>query len=321
MTTYDLWTEASFDHEAASREAALARAEAEFGEVFPFIALARSADEFGHRLFLAGDRLEAIAASHGIEVEALHDLAVHRYRLMREALAEGQDPLGGLPLGGGGGGPEKPDEHDQGPDFAHGYSEVPCGPGSGPDPAVTRPRPPMSVPVQEATGMRRLADSSMMTPPYTAPQQPDTGTGSGSLDTGVAGNPGGTPPSLPAGVPPAMPRAAASADPVRRKVMAVTAAVSATNPHLPAAECERVARVVVGRYLKHADLDSSVMGDAPVESGGGGGHSGGGGGAFSHMLEGQGLRSMLPGMGGAGEAAGAGAGAGEAAEGLALLAL
>jgi hypothetical protein len=140
-------------------------------------------------------------------------------------------------------------------------------------------------------------------------------------------------PSLPAGgasggttpVPnPSIGQVTSSADPVRRRVMAVTAAITATNPHLPQSEAERVARQIVGRYFQ-ADLAGSVMNDEPVGNGDKGGKDdsgGSGGGAFQHMLEGQGLRSMLPGAGGgaagAGEAAG---GAGELAEMAPLLAL
>jgi len=65
-----------------------------------------------------------------------------------------------------------------------------------------------------------------------------------------------------------------------------------------------------------------VMSNGPVNGDGGSPSSGGkssGGGAVTHMLEGQGLRSMLPGMGG-GAAAGEGAAGGELAD-AALLAL
>jgi len=111
-------------------------------------------------------------------------------------------------------------------------------------------------------------------------------------------------------------QAHASADPVRRQVLAVTASIRATNPALDEAEAGRIARRVVGRYLT-ADLDSSVMSDSPWSGSqhGGGGH----GNMAEHMLEGQGLRSMMPGGGGAG--AGAAEGAGAAIEEAAPLAL
>jgi hypothetical protein len=173
-----------------------------------------------------------------------------------------------------------------------------------------------------------------MTMPY-QPMAPDTGLGAGSVDMGVpAANAGGMSASLPSGVsasgddttpmtPPSIGQVTSASDPVRRRVMVVTAAVAATNPQLSPDECERVARMVVGRYLRQADLEGSVMNDDPVgggDSGGSGGSSGGGdgGGMLQHGLEWQGLKSMIPG-GGGGAAAGAG-GAADVAD-LAALAL
>ena len=321
----DLWAEASADHEALAREAALARAGAELEEgVMPFLLASRSPVEFGHRMALAADSLAAIAEATGVQHSDLVTVAVRRYELMREALDEGVNVLQELETvsdsNSHGSGPEKPDEHTTGPDFAHDYAEIPQGAPQGPDPAVTRPRPPGAGPVTEATGsLRRRADAnqgSMM-----MPSSPSAMTGSGSA---------GTPPSLPAGVtgngssPPAPPdmtpapdeattqglenfnglngiTTAASADPVRRQVLAVTAAVASTNPQLPQAECERVARVVVGRYFQ-ADLTDSVMSNGPVDSGGGSGDgNSSGGGGMSGMEEtmlGRQLINKLPGGGG-----------------------
>ncbi len=313
----DLWAEASADHEAMAREAALALADAELNAVMPFLLASRSPEEYVHRSALAQDSIRSIAARCGLSEDELAAVAARRYRLYRKALAEGIDPLRQLPLGDGHGSPEKPDEHDEGPDFSHGYSEVPAGQGGGPDPAVTKPRPPVSGPVQEATGMRRQADANpqgMMTSPY-MPMPPDTGTGPGSVDMSTP-NPsaGGLTPSLPAGVPgsnddmmpitpPSIGQVTSSADPVRRRVMAVTAAVSAVNPQLGEGEAERVARQIVGRYFQ-ADLSGSVMNDEPVNdsssqgaSSGTGGSSGSGegvGGVVQHGLEWQGIRSLLP---------------------------
>jgi hypothetical protein len=119
-------------------------------------------------------------------------------------------------------------------------------------------------------------------------------------------------------MPPGIGQVTSGGDPVRRKVASVAAVVAATNPGLPRGECERVARLVVGRYLRQADLTDSVMSDAPMSPGqpSGSGSSGGSGGGspFSHMLEGQGLRSMIPGMGGGSGGAAAGEGAGAGAE-------
>jgi hypothetical protein len=336
--TDDLWNEASDGHDAMAREASLALADAELEAVMPFLLASRTAQEYAHRSALAQESISSIAARCGIDEDELFATAQRRYDLYRQALAEGQDPLDEVmrSVHTYGTGPEEGYEHEEGPDFSHGYSEVPQGAPGGPDPRVTQVRPPSARPVQEATGARRTADSSpqsAMTPSY-APMPADTGTGAGSVDMGMpSASMQGMSPSLPAGVPgqtsaapvpssaalpPAAPSSAApvgqvtsSRDPVRRRVMAVTAAVAASNPQLPEAECGRIARLVVGRYLRQADLDSSVMNDDPGSGGGGSGGSpgGSGGGAVQHMLEGQGLRSMIPGAGG-------GAGAGAAAGGL-----
>ena len=322
----DLWEAASEDGDAIRRTASAAMGDAQLETVMPFLLAARSDQEFAHRVAMAQGSLSAIAASCDVAEADLVATARRRFELLREAYAEGVDPVIALePLLNGGGygqGPEKPDEHDQGPDFSHGYSEVPAGPPGGPAPQVTMPRPPSTGPVQEATGrMRRHADASSQVP-MPAPYQPmplDTGTGPGSLDTGV-GSPQtmNMPASLPVGSP------TASADPVRMKVTAVARMVSRSNPGLPVSECDRIGRIVVGRYLREADLDSSVENNEPVgdsgSGGGSGGSSGGGevGKTVEHGLAWKGLSSMMPGASAAGEAAGGG---GAAELGLAALAL
>lgn len=321
----DLWEAAAEDDGAMRRTASAAMAGAELETVMPFLLAARSDQEFAHRVAMAQGSLSAIAASCDVPEDELVATARRRFELLREAYAEGVDPVVALePLLNGGGygqGPEKPDEHDEGPDFSHGYSEVPAGPPGGPNPQVTSVRPPSTGPVQEATGrMRRHADASSQIPmpaPYQA-MPLDTGTGSGSLDTDVASpQTMGMPASLPVGSP------TASRDPVRRKVTAVARVIAGANPGLPPSECDRIGRIVVGRYLREADLDGSVESNQPLGDGGGssGGSSGGGGGGLGttveHGLAWKGLSSMMPG----GEAAGAAAG-GEGAElGLAALAL
>lgn len=334
----DLWTIASEDHEGLAREAAVARADADMEQVMPFLLAARSEEEFGHRMAAAETSLAVIAARAGITFEEAVATAERRYALYREALVEGTDPMTSLePLLNGGGygtGPERADSHTEGPDFSGGYSEVPAGPPGGPDPQVTQVRPEAPGPVAQATGsLRRRADAdpgSMMMSPYTPP---DTGTGNGSVDVGVPG--GGTDglaPSLPAGTqggggtaPVGQPTSSpgvsstASRDPVRSRVLRATAMIAQANPGLPQAECERLGRKVVARYLREADLTDSVMGNGPANGGSDSGSSSGGGtGLAGHMLEGQGIRSMI--SGGGGEAAGAGA-AGELAEMAPLLAL
>jgi hypothetical protein len=327
----DLWEAATEDGGSLRREAALASAGAELDAVMPFLLASRSGQEFEHRIAMARGSLSAIAASCDVPEDDLVATARRRFELLREAYAEGVDPVIALePLLNGGGygqGPEKPDEHDEGPDFSHGYSEVPAGPPGGPNPQVTSVRPPSTGPVQEATGARRRTDSWMRYAdassqiPEPAPYQPmplDTGTGSGSLDTGVASpQTMGMPASLPVGSP------TASRDPVRRRVTAVARVIASANPQLLPSECARISRIVVGRYLREADLDSSVEDNQPLGGGSGdsGGSSGGGGGGLGttveHGLAWKGLSGMMPG----GEAAGAAAG-GEGAElGLAALAL
>lgn len=341
--TDDLWTTASEDHDHFAREASLARAEAELDGLMPFLLGSRTEQELGHRLAAAEDSVMLIAARTGMDPDEIEATARRRYDLYRQALMEDTDPMASLePLLNGGGygtGPERPLEHSQGPDFSGGYSEVPAGPLGGPDPQVTQVRQEAPGPVSEATGsLRRRADAdpgSMMMSPYTPP---DLGTGSGSTDIGMPAGSGGLTPSIPAGSPggggvapvgqatshPGV-TSTASADPVRSRVQRATAMIAEANPGLPRAECERLGRQVVSRYLRHADLTDSVMSNGPAtdsgSGGSGGGGGGGGGGAVKDMLEGQGLRSMIPGLGGGGEAAGAAAGAGEAAELLPLVAL
>lgn len=337
----DLWEDASESASLTRRQASLARADAEMEDVMPFLLASLSPQEYEHRESAAWSALSMIAARCDVDVADLAETARRRYQLYRQALAEGADVMQQLePMlngGGNGSGPEKPAEHDEGPSFSGGYSEVPQGAPGGPSPAVTRPRVPGAAPVQEATGSRRHAEAApgmQAAPSSTMQLPPDTGTGRGSVDTGTpSAAAGNMTPSLPAGVNgsgdtttpipnPSIGQVTSSADPVRRRVLAVTAAIESTNPHLPRAECERVARRVVGRYFQ-ADLAGSVMNDEPVgggDQGGQGGDSGHGGGVGQHMLEWKGLKSMMPGGGaaGAGEAAG---GAGELAEMAPLLAL
>ena len=322
----DLWIEATASHEEMAREAALARADAELDGVMPFLLASRSDAEFDHRSALAGESIATIAARCGVDEDELHATARRRFELYREALAEGVDPLQEVvDCSHASGGPEKPDEHSTGP-APDAYSEVPPGPTRGPSPQVTQVRPPELGPVTEATGsLRKQADAGMMTPSYTQPVPPDTGLGAGSTDIGTPGaNTNDMTPSVPTGGPagrntPDMPvtTTASVADPVRRKVLAVTAAIRETNPALPPQEAERVARKVVGRYMT-ADLDSSVMEDDPGShaQGGGSGSGGGLGHVIQHGLEWQGLKGMMP--GGAGGAAGGAGLIGDAAELAAL---
>jgi hypothetical protein len=237
----DLWTEASADHESLARQAALARAEHEFNGVFPFLAAARSQGEYAQRRAMAEERLTSIALRHGIEPAEILALADRRFALMREALAEGENPLGWIPDGGGyGSGPEEPLEHDEAADFSHGYSEVPQGAPGGPDPRVVATGGKHRL---QAEGKHRKEEAAAPAPAPAAPPAPQP-----------------------------------APDPVRRQVMAVTASIRAANADLPEADAERLARRVVGRYLT-ADLTSSEVSNDPeggqeAQQGAGGGMSG-----------------------------------------------
>jgi hypothetical protein len=305
----DLWTEATHDYDGMARQAARDGADAELRGMFPFLAGARSKGELEHRLALAGERLTAIATRHGLEVPELEDMARRRWALLVEALNEGVDPLQVVVQdSGASGGPEKPDEHSGGPDFSHGYSEIPQGAPGGPVPNVVAPVPPQMGPVQEATGARQKCSKCSC---GTNKKGQCKGCKSGSC-------------SCKPGASCMQPSVTASADPVRRQVLAVTASIQATNPGVSDDEAGRIARRVVGRYLT-ADLTSQVTSDSPGQDAGGSyGGGGGGTGMAGHMLEWQGAKSLMGGGGeaaGAGEAAGGAAGLGELAELAPLAAL
>jgi len=328
---YDLWAEASADHDAEEHERriAAARARLQHGPL-PFLLGARTYEEYVHRRSLADGQLTAIASASGLSHDQMRDLADAHYGLYYEAvlqhqaLPEGEDPLLDLAQqsqhgSGFGAGPERPDQHSEGPDYSGGYSEVPQGAPGGPDPQVVTPVFPEPEPLAQLTSAMKVAFQVMADDTqtggeinYTAP--PDMGTGMGSTDVGVAGEAG--PPSIPAGgapmsqtplTPPSIGQVTSSADPVYRQVLAVTASVQAANPWLPDAECARVAREAVGRYFTAAtDWGPTMWNDSPPSQSSGDGGGGGLGSAVEHGLEWQGLKSLIPGGGaaGAGEAAG-----------------
>ena len=128
---------------------------------------------------------------------------------------------------------------------------------------------------------------------------------------GMAGGSSGTPDGTMQGgfapmvAPPGSnPRGQASpGDQVNQQVTAVATSIALTNPALPESECRRVARRVVGGYLRQADLEGSVIGDQPIggdsEGGGGGGMTG-----WEKYRATRGLIDKLPDVGAeAGEAA------------------
>lgn len=316
----DLWEAASGDHDRMTREAASARAAADLEQVMPFLLAARTPGEYAHRSYLAQESVRAIAARHGLGEDELMATARRQFELYREALQEGQDSTVALDplLQGGqyGTGPEQPDSHDEGPDFSHGYSEVPAGVPGGPDPQVTAPRQNGPGQVSQATGMRRQGDgspSSSMMPSY---MPPDLGTGSGSVDMGVpSADSGGQTPSIPAGMPggaTAPVGTTGSLDPVHARVLRATALIAQANPGLPRPECERLGRRAVAGYLRSADLNDSAISNGPMNGSGAGdsGGSSGGGGSFGqHALEWQGAKSLV--NRGGGDAGGAAKAAGE----------
>lgn len=329
-----LWHEASYDHEASAHEAALDIAGAHMASVMPFLLQAATPRELDHRLSFAAMRLNHISAQSGVAVEDLEAMARRHFAILKQALPEGTDPMTMVmqaPQGGYGSGPLKPDEHDEGPDFAGSYSEVPMGAPGGPVPQVTVPVFPGPQQVSETTAaMRRTADNTagtagMSTLPAgsgTAPVSPD-GASAQAPQTAMAPLPGTQTsggPSVSYNTPPAQGPGmlAARRDPVADQIRAVASSVRASNPQLAESECRRIARRVVGGYLRHADMASSVTSDAPwatspgaqQQSGGSGG--GGGTGPLGHMLEWQGLKSMMPGGGTGGGVAADVAEAGEA---------
>lgn len=166
---------------------------------------------------------------------------------------------------------------------------------------------------QAQASLRRQADASLPAGVSDAGITPD-GTGQG----GAMASPAPAP-AAPAGAGPSGMNVS-SGDPYNIQVTSVARSIMGTNPQLAEGEARRIARRVVGSYLRQGDLNSSVISD---DYGSGGASaprdSSGGGGFMQHMLEGQGLRSMLPG-GAATEGAAAGGAAGDLAE-LAPLAL
>ena len=374
----DLWHEASADHELEAHEASLDQAEAQMLPVYSFLFESRTPRELEHRLAFAAERIERVAAFCGLPAGELEDTARRRYALLKEALPEGQDPVAPvLQAGQGyGSGPERGYEHEEGPDFAGGYSEVPMGAPGGPAPQVVTPQAPeIPEPQQQMQPTASLcrcgarltkkagkcktcreqpgACQCMSTTAVTSGSPPSGPplSGAGNQVAGVGGatstpdgmKPGGLqgsaqPSAAGAGaqggtgaagvdVTPAQDvRATGRRDPVARQVEAVAISIRTTNPYLAPAECRRVARRVVGSYLRQADMASGVMSDEPwaaspgaQPSGGEGSGGGGAGSALQHGLEWKGLKSMMPGGGAAaGEAAGGAGALAEAAE-LAVL--
>lgn len=83
---FSLFEEAARDYEAeaAERRAALVRAAVK-EEVFPFLAMAASEVEYGHRRALAAESLKRIAVRGGASVAEVGDVADRMYRLLAQA--------------------------------------------------------------------------------------------------------------------------------------------------------------------------------------------------------------------------------------------
>lgn len=83
---YSLFSEAARDYEAeaAERRTALVRATVK-EEIFPFLAMAASDAEYGHRKALAADRLHAIARRCETSVKDVESAADRMYRLLAQA--------------------------------------------------------------------------------------------------------------------------------------------------------------------------------------------------------------------------------------------
>jgi hypothetical protein len=320
-----LWAEASYDHDAWAREAALDAAGAHMASVMPFLLQASTERELEHRLIYAEGHLQDIEAATNVGVPDLQQMARRHYALLKQALPEGQDPLAWVPSApaGYGSGPEKPLEHDEGPDFSGGYSEIPQGAPGGPPPQVTAPvfEPPQqpseitaanTSPVhscaecgRKLTGRGTCKGCGML--PGECPcskkvarlqRRADNTAGQMPMSTvpagigGMASSPDGAgsaapmAPSAPApgnqtsqgpdsSYDPAISATGSRRDPVAEQISAVASSVRASNPHLPASECRRIARRVVGSYLRTADLTNSVMYDRPDLGGAPSGGSGG----------------------------------------------
>jgi len=83
---YSLFTEASIDHEAEARQhrtAVLRQAIAE--DVFPFLALAGTEEEYRHRKALAWEAMAALAVRHDASFDETEEVADRMYGLLREA--------------------------------------------------------------------------------------------------------------------------------------------------------------------------------------------------------------------------------------------
>lgn len=85
MTFSDLWTEASRDVEAERRLKAMEIAKNASRGIWAFLAQAENPVEYGDRLALAQDRIEAVASSAGVPTDDLLGVFEQRFALLTEA--------------------------------------------------------------------------------------------------------------------------------------------------------------------------------------------------------------------------------------------
>jgi hypothetical protein len=86
MTDFvSVWDEAGYSVEAEAAQRALARAKTASASIWPFLALAQDAAEFGQRLDLAGDTLTKAASDHQVDVVDLVAAYTREYGLLVEA--------------------------------------------------------------------------------------------------------------------------------------------------------------------------------------------------------------------------------------------
>lgn len=372
MNYPSVWTEAGRDAEAEARARSLDQARAAVGEIWPFIALARSQAEYGHRKALVAERITTIASKTGTTVDDVSGILDRFYatlkqaekepeegelpagpppqvpgdeysqmnaaddaqppidnpteepieprpwyaslQQMKRALQEGQDPLA-WENSGGPGAPEKPDEHDEGADFSHGYSEVPPGPPSGNDVPAYQPNVPPDTGLQSEESPRpklsavdsttQVSDPGPTTNNRSDQPMPDQGFGQPGpaapavpLTTKPAQVPGGGPSGMSPDMDPAMqPGMTPGMDPVADQVNRAAALVQRYNPHLDADTCRHVARKAVGRYLVTAEAGDSAFNDMPEQPEAdedGNGEGGGGGHAMEDYMVGRGLMKAVP---------------------------
>lgn len=83
---YSLFAEASRDLEDEARQLRTAKVRADMqGEIFPFLALAASTEEYEHRKALAYDSLTVIASRHGASLTETEEIADRMFSVLAEA--------------------------------------------------------------------------------------------------------------------------------------------------------------------------------------------------------------------------------------------